>query len=49
MPLGEPSQTTDQPAARSHWATASAGKMCPPVPPAITIRVGAALMRATPS
>ena len=28
-------QTTRQPESRKRWATASAGKMCPPVPPAM--------------
>src|SRR5215831_2728333 len=39
MPARLPSQTTFQPVSRRYSATASAGKMCPPVPPAMIIMV----------
>jgi hypothetical protein len=39
MPPRTPSHTAFQPCARKCSATASAGKMCPPVPPAMIMMV----------
>src|SRR3954470_18512400 len=39
MPAFAPSHTTRQPASRMRSATASAGKMCPPAPPAMIMMV----------
>ena len=44
MPCGLPNQDTFQPCSRKYSATARPGKICPPVPPAITNKVGVRAM-----
>ena len=46
MPPAEPIQRTSAPRSRSTRATAKAGKMCPPVPPAMSINAQSYEVRA---